>query len=303
MYDIDEDEYVNSISYPDDFQPSAHGIAVDSNEHTIYFCFENPNEVEYYFASYNILSKEWDIYRYPSGDNFCGDWNFPRVQMIDSFMCFRSRSIAGQRLVKYSPESRECIDLATHFTAEKVQYSALCYDTQNRKIMLCGGYRDQDGDIDEIWTYDIDQDDDDGTWELDSAKMPYATDSNYNLVTGFDSILFVLYMNAVGKKEIWCLELISKQWFKSHVNFPPELCNCDLVKADDNHIYLMNYTRINVRINLYDIIPVELMQFYSKYYAPLVNGYIRMEYEQRNEHMHISQDLKQLIAKYFNAFL
>ena len=134
-------------------------------------------------------------------------------------------------------------------------------------------------------------------------KLPYNAEYAWQIISGFDSIIFLIYRDD-KKNEIWCLETSSRQWFKSHVYFPLELMYCDVVKVDDNCIYVMNYGNINVRINLRDMIPTEVIQFYGKYYLPLIYGYVRIEFECKgNGELHVSQDLKHLICKYFNAFL
>ena len=47
----------------------------------------------------------------------------------------------------------------------------------------------------------------------------------------------------------------------------------------------------------------KLKEGLGKYEELMVYGYVRMEFENKFEKEHVSQDLKQLISKYFNAFL
>ena len=317
FYDIENDEYVDTISYPDNFQPSSHGIAVDSDNHTIYFHYKVTDYAEKgtspnCFATYNILTKEWNVNEYKDD---MPRIKFPRAWFIESSMYFKSNSDARDHIMKYSSDSKNCVDMMQNFPEQKIDNSQMGYDEKHRRIMLFGGrvhhhvsyVGGYDSDLDhtstdDIWTYDINQDDETGKWELYPLKMPYKDLFYLEIIFGFDSIMFVIYCTE-KLNEIWCLELMSKQWFKSHAVYPYELHDLDIIKVNNNHIHCMIDSQVNVRINLYDMIPVELMQFYSGYYVPLINGYVRMEYEQRYDQIHISQDLKQLIAKYFNAFL
>ena len=84
------------------------------------------------------------------------------------------------------------------------------------------------------------------------------------------------------------------KWFKSHLNYPRELTMCDLIVTDDNYMHAMDYERIHVRLNLYDIIPKELFQFY----AILISGFIRLKFEIMAE-SDLPQDLKVLICKFY----
>ena len=316
FYDIEKDEYVKKVPYPDNFQPSAHGITVDSSNHIIYFynhVDDYTTDTEHnYFAAYNILTKEWNIHEY---DGIMPGANFPRAFFTNSAMYFYASSNGHNHIMKYSPENKKCVDILKNFPEESLDDSSMGCDEKNYKIMLYGGVIYGDGDawideenddeeFDDIWTYDIDQDDVTGKWELYPLKMPYKTQHRAEFIFAFDSIMFVIYCDHEDMNEIWCLELMSKQWFKSHVLYPYELHDLDVIKTNDNHIHCMNDVKVNIRINLYDMIPLELMQFYSRYYVPLINGYVRLEYETKFGHgMHVSQDLKQLISKYFNAFL
>ena len=312
FYDIDKNEYVDKIFYPENFKPERHGITVNSDTHTIHFYYRkskfggDPNET--YFAIYNILTKQWNVTQHSDFPLF----GYPRTFWIDDSMYIQSSTSVppeGVRVMKYSPQNKKCTNLTKNFLEKNVKYSRMCYDEMNRRIMLFGGRGgatddDEDGaEFDDIWIYDIDQNEDDGTekWELYSLKLPHK--NSKELVYAFNSIIFVIYCYS-EQNEIWCLELMNDKWFKSNVDWPYELSSCDFVKVDNNHIHCINYHQnIHARINLYDIIPIELIEFYGKYYLPFVYGYIRIEFESKCDGVYVSQDLKHLIAKYFNAFL
>ena len=121
------------------------------------------------------------------------------------------------------------------------------------------------------------------------------------VIVGFDCIAFVMFTED-DMNEIWCLEMKTMKWFKSHLNFDRELRGCDFVKTDDNFIHCLDYENIHVRFNLYDLIPRELFEFYSKYYLMLIDGYTRIQFEDISG-CHVSHDLKILIARYYNSLL
>ena len=104
-------------------------------------------------------------------------------------------------------------------------------------------------------------------------------------------------------RDIWCLELNTLTWYKSHLKIPMEINPDDCVETDDNYVHCFDFdcrTGYHVRMNLLDMIPPQLFEFCVNYFNILIFGFVRLNMEQPFE-CHVSHDLKQLISKYYNA--
>ena len=103
-----------------------------------------------------------------------------------------------------------------------------------------------------------------------------------------------------GKGEIWCLELNSKQWFKSHTTLPLEMERFyRTVKTDDNYVHFINggWGRYHIRMSLRDMIPNEMYRFYTDFNMKLMDGFIAicLNEEWKNK---IPNELKRIIIAY-----
>merc|ERR1711933_130292 len=119
----------------------------------------------------------------------------------------------------------------------------------------------------------------DDEWRRYNIRCPHNRDYWGRTFLGFGSILFVLYLcdsrkfeerhEQKAKSEIWCLELNSDQWFKSHKTLPLEIQSTDdfrMMKTDDNYVHCINpgedsYDRFHIRLSLRDMIPKELLDY------------------------------------------
>ena len=144
-------------------------------------------------------------------------------------------------------------------------------------------------------------DEKDNGWERLSVKLPCKSKS-YHVIYAFDHIVVVLYFDD-KYKEIWCLELNTLKWFKSHLKIPMEIDPDDYVVTDDCYVHCFEYndrSAYHIRMDLLDMIPPQLFDFYVNYFNIIIFGFVRLNMEKPFE-CHVSQDLKQLISKYYNA--
>eukprot|EP01084_Bolivina_argentea_P043043 79331_1 len=134
--------------------------------------------------------------------------------------------------------------------------------------------------------------------------MPHAVvDEHDHDVLLYDDIIFVLYFSDKNDNEIWCLDLLHKEWFKSKYNVPKGVHrNSHVIKNNNNDIHILDFhTQNNFSINMYDLLPNDLIKLRRKEYEVLIIGYIR---QKENELMFQNMPLvlKQLILLYFPLF-
>lgn len=113
-----------------------HGFVIDSDNHIMYFYYRPDNENMSYFANYNILTNA------DKCENDEVHTQFPTAYFIESAMYLKGFGRRGEHILRYLPESKECVDIMQNFPVEKFTSSQIGYDEKNRKIMLFGGYMD-----------------------------------------------------------------------------------------------------------------------------------------------------------------
>ena len=102
--------------------------------------------------------------------------------------------------------------------------------------------------------------------------------------------------------EIWCIDFLNKVSFKCSETIPfrrAKTTNIIFYSMKlNNDIHLINFiTTEHYKIDLYHLIPTQIIKKYSKYYNPLVFGYCK------DKSINIPHYLIKLIFKYFPYFL
>ena len=103
--------------------------------------------------------------------------------------------------------------------------------------------------------------------------------------------------------QIWCHHLLDNQSYKSKHRVP-EIMYTDMsdftyvIKDGQNNAHILNYAGKHVKVDLYKLIPKELLKSHREYYQPLIIGYLR-EKENENDISCIPFVLKTIILKFF----
>eukprot|EP01084_Bolivina_argentea_P150922 263493_1 len=138
---------------------------------------------------------------------------------------------------------------------------------------------------------------------MSKLEMPHSEYGYcYDVLNVFQNILVVFYWN---KREIYCLDLSNLKWYKSKCLIPKDLekstMNCYVIKMDTNAHIIDFHKNINSKVNIYDLIPREMMISRRKYYKPLIMGYVRQTENKLSLHA-IPLTLQMLILNYFQLF-
>eukprot|EP01084_Bolivina_argentea_P089658 161733_1 len=310
-YDINNNTYNKIADYPNDLQPNQSGLAIDKIHHELYIV---SGVTEPLFAVYSLLTKQWKVHKSSNTVKIEYPESFYACSPIDHlyFLGVKDQQLQG---MQYSRETGQFTDITQTFPLE-LEDTKMIFDEQRQMVMLFGGtvhtadiqltdqFTSPTTYLDTIWYYDTNKDD---QWLKCGVKLPIVPQEEYKVVYAFGSIVFMLYFNdkeRLNENNIFCLELNTQKWYKSHLRIPVKLCGGDVVKTDDNYIHIISYwgsSKSHVRINLYDMIPPELFEFYAKYYANIIFGYVRINIENKFN-CHVSNDLKYLIAKYYDNF-
>ena len=129
--------------------------------------------------------------------------------------------------------------------------------------------------------------------------------NTYDVILGFANIVLIFDLNQL---EIWCYHLLDNTSYKSNCKIPETMkytgetyagCNHPFVIQDDHnnaHIFDLSSGK-HVQVDLFELIPRELLQSHRKYFQSLVIGYLR-ERENENNISCIPFVLKTLILKF-----
>ena len=140
--------------------------------------------------------------------------------------------------------------------------------------------------------------------KMDSMKMAHKRnyEISYDVILGFDDIVFVFYFTKEFNFDIWCHHLCNDMLYKSQYKVPEIFADSFsrfVVKDGNNNAHIINYeTGQHVKVDLFNLIPNELLKSHQKYYQPLIMGYLR-EKENENNMPCIPFALKTLILKFF----
>eukprot|EP01084_Bolivina_argentea_P229861 387861_1 len=312
---------MKEISYPDNFLPqictqmaidSIHGDLYILSIETIYD--EELTTILKSIGIYNIFNEKWTIQKLDKTIEIAQTTfrDAYSVYVNDEMYILNTGMITSGFGMKYSKNENQIADINMNALEDVgVRCATLWYDKQRETFMAFGGfYYDYTGHteddvmkchmvyLEQIWCYQTCGND---QWIKYDAKLPLkaSKECKFEVICGFDSIVFVLYFGKEGlnKQPIWCLDLNGKKWFKSHVCLPSVISTCSwIVKTDDNYIHLFGckgkrLATSHIRISLFDIIPYDLFDWYST----IVTGYIKMIFS-----MEIPTNLQQLISCYYS---
>eukprot|EP01084_Bolivina_argentea_P103433 185261_1 len=135
---------------------------------------------------------------------------------------------------------------------------------------------------------------------------------NYDIVNGFRNVLFVFYWK---RDEIHILDallwyktpdLSNAKWYKTKYNMVQLKNSCLNVYAfqtDDQQAHIIDFSNnIHIKINLYNIIPNEMIISHRKYYKTVIMGYIRDCENKLSLFQPIAHVIKILTLNYFQLF-
>eukprot|EP01084_Bolivina_argentea_P000399 751_1 len=108
-------------------------------------------------------------------------------------------------------------------------------------------------------------------WKI-YGKLPNKNISGCFLA--FDHIIFLLFCNQM---EIWCIDILYNKTYKCVKEYPfdsLDVC-CFDSKNKFIHFYDGGWGENHIKVNLYDIVPNELKQFYDIKYIILTMGYAK----------------------------
>eukprot|EP01084_Bolivina_argentea_P001882 3488_1 len=126
----------------------------------------------------------------------------------------------------------------------------------------------------------------------------------YDIIVFGDVIIAFYFSEDYNNRDIWCLDLLSHQWFKSKYVVPQDVeWNSYFLKNNNNNdIHILDLCSPNhFQVNAYDLCPNELIKLRRKHYNKLVIGFIKQQ-ENNNIIPTIPFALKNLIAYYFQLF-
>eukprot|EP01084_Bolivina_argentea_P088158 159174_1 len=161
----------------------------------------------------------------------------------------------------------------------------MIYVELKKQLLMFGGWNGIFLDpicYDDIWYCNLEQYGiNDYKWEKYPIKLPQKH-KHFCCVLAFDSLIFVFYIRNDLDKSIWCLDLMSNKWYKSHKTFPCNFGKSYAIKTKDNCVHFMQCiysdAPYHLKLSLYDIIPLELNKVYKNKYKPIVYGFIRNVY-------------------------
>eukprot|EP01084_Bolivina_argentea_P127623 225659_1 len=174
--------------------------------------------------------------------------------------------------------NKQTLTKLKHTIKGPFEYAKLIYIPLYKQLMILGGdYSDN------IFQCQIGDDLLSIQYKLsDTLKMPVCvSDERSYDILAFGDIIFVFYS---VKRYIWCLDLLQQKWFKSHHIIPEGLTLCSYFIKDNNddiHI-LSTQQKRHFKINIHQLIPMEMYMIRRKYYEPLVIGFIK---QKENTHL------------------
>ena len=173
---------------------------------------------------------------------------------------------------------KRCIELE----APLRRYPKLLYIPKREELLILGS-----DDSKRVWVCDMSLylSASSLIWELkDDVVMPLCMpfDLLYDVVA-FGEVVFVFYWSVKRNTAIWCLDLDKVKWYKCKVQIPCSL-GCSRV-LKDYYSYdvciLDGWHRKHLKVNVYDLVPDELVNDKQNGYKCLVIGFVRQESEDK----------------------
>ena len=143
-------------------------------------------------------------------------------------------------------------------------------------------------------------------WRESQLKMPFKVSSifeliNFSTILGFDNVLFLFYFPTTGCKHIYCLDLLNMKWIKTKYCVPTQIqspFNVFVFKYGNDAHLIDFFNKYHFKINLYKIIPNEVIQTHREYHRASIMNYIRNT-ERKNALYPLPFALKTLIVNMF----
>eukprot|EP01084_Bolivina_argentea_P261318 441542_1 len=325
-YDIDKNTYLKLSDFPDTFKPDHYTHWIQPNTDNL-FIFQNKHFQN--FAIYNIKNNTWDLSHVKINDscmvyakskentNFC-----TFMEPVDCALTVVGNSINNLHIIGWDEVIEETqhviFNISTNQFRKVRQWYGICKSTfhyiksQNKLLYIANctdpdGHGNTDEQVDhsrekEIGIYFINTLDDEIEWKL-FTKLPDNVHDFQSLI-GYEQILF-LFENQTD--EIWCFDLVYNKWFKSHKSFMNTFRSLDVITtALDNYVHCIQigklqeneFESVHIKFRLEQIIPQSLIRLHNNKYWKLVIGYLK-----HAAVPYLSNDLKQLIFKYYPIFM
>jgi len=195
---------------------------------------------------------------------------------------------------KFNITNKETIKMETNsqLKLDNIKYPKLLYIKSHKKLYVFGSHANN-----KIFSYNNNK------WNINKLHMPYwETWYYFDILNGFDNILVVFYFK---KKQIFILNLLNMKWYKSQYYIPDDFkcsyMNCYVMKMNNN-IHIIDFkNNIHSKVNIFDIIPRDIIIYYRKHFQVLIMGYLR-ENENKFSLQSIPHVLKILMLNYFPLF-
>ena len=129
-------------------------------------------------------------------------------------------------------------------------------------------------------------------------------DFEIDFILDFENIMFMFYFEEDYNFEIWCHHLLNNESFKSDYRVPKIMYNDGnrgvfVIKDGNHNAHILHFgSGAHVKVDLYKLIPKELLKSHRKHYQPLIMGYLREEENESNISC-IPAVLKTIILTFF----
>ena len=119
-----------------------------------------------------------------------------------------------------------------------------------------------------------------------------------DVILGFENILFMFYFDVHYNLEIWCYHLLHQKSYESKHKVS-KMMKPDsviyVVKDSNNNAHILDFVSgKHIKIDLFELIPNELIKAHEAFYEPLVMGY--------SKKTNLPVVLKKLILKFYPLY-
>ena len=116
-----------------------------------------------------------------------------------------------------------------------------------------------------------------------------------DVILGFENILFIFYFDVHYNLDIWCYHLLHQKSYKSKhkvSKIVPYHGKLYVIKDSNNNAHILDFVSgKHIKIDLFELIPNELIKAHEAFYEPLVMGY--------SKKTNLPIVLKKLILKFY----
>eukprot|EP01084_Bolivina_argentea_P131706 232439_1 len=309
FYDILKNCFIPKYKHPPYWNGNYHKAILNTNNNTLYF-------VSYLmFATLELSSGAWNIRNMDNEfQDICEFETYYPYFISDTMFSIDTMFSFNDTAADTFSEMRRNLYEDSDYYIEKTKM-LYCTVPYCRLLLIGGEEIDDLEDViiyhDEIQYFDLKTEKE---WKImENVKIPFKCKAYDDAWIGFECILFCAKTDRHnGAVQFFCFDLlITNKWYKS------EECLIDIagiksqvyfeqcVIAKNNNVHLMRcgqHFPYHLRFSLHDVIPLELMEIYQKYYKQLVNGYIK-SYVEAKYYVSIPGSLKDLISYFYPCFI